>query len=246
MIIHKKSKISGNILFIILIAIGLFAALGSVVMDGESTTNKISEDKAKIYAQDILAYANAMEGAVQRMLDRGVSENDLCFDFDEYPGGNADYEHAACSETKNRVFHPSGGGMRHRTPDADYFDSAFNTDFRTGQYLISAQSEVYGIPQASQSETDMQELILFTHGLKKEICTQINNHLNKDNPGGIPPEEGGSVSRNNSTIYFVGSYTVAGFNISGKLSDHARYCVQSSGTGNFQNGYVYYHVLHAR
>lgn len=245
---HKNTSKKGNILFIILIAIGLFALLGSVVMDGESTTNQIGEDKAKIYAQDIISYANAIETAVQNMLARGVSERDLCFDFDVYPGGANGYEHAACANTKNRVFHPDGGGASYKIPPAIYFDPAYNTDFRTGLYLFSASAEVYGVPL--MTGLDNTELLLYVFGLKKNICIQINNFLNIGLKNADPPIEQSSLATNTSSIRFTGSYTANSFDIGTptlyEIKGKNAACVQSSNTGNFSDGYVAYFVLHAR
>jgi hypothetical protein len=245
---HNNKSQKGNILFIILIAIGLFALLGSVVMDGESTTNKIGEDKAKIYAQDIISYANAMETAVQNMLARGVSETDLCFDFDVYPGGDDGYEHAACSDTKNRVFHPDGGGASYKIPPAIYFDQSYASDLRAGSYLFSASAEAYDVPLTTALTNT--ELLLYVFGLQKNICIQINNLLNIGLKNADPPIEQSSLAINNSSIRFTGSYTANSFDIGTPTTNEIKgknaACVQSSNTGNFPDGYVAYFVLHAR
>lgn len=241
--------VSGNILFVILIAIGLFALLGSVVMDGDTATNQISKDKAKLAAQEILAYAQSVEQGVQRMLSKGVSENDLCFDYDEYPGGNSDYEHAACATESNRVFHPSGGGVRYRAPEANYLDTAYSAQTNYGTYFISAVADVLDLPRGTGSAGN-HELILFLPAVKKNICIALNNILNIGLKNQEPVAEFQVAFTNNA--HFQGSFTPGPSNQIGNMT--APYDIWSGKhNGCFQaeadlyaDGYVFYQVLHVR
>ena len=242
---HNK----GNILFIILIAIGLFALLGSVVMDGETTSNKIGEDKAKLYAQDILNYANAMENTVQKMMANGVRETDLCFDIDgTYPGGDTGYEHAGCATEANKVFSPQGGGAKYMVPPSEYFDPAFSSDLRTGLYIFSATAEVYNLPMGTAlNDTD---LLMYVFGVKRELCIQLNNMLEFGEKNAEPTVETSSLASVFSTIHFKGSYTAATFDLGtpGLTIIHGRPagCLKGGAGGNFENGYTAYFALHIR
>lgn len=240
---------SGNILFIILIAIVLFAMLGSVVMNGNTTTNKISEDKAKLYAQDIISYANTLESAVQTMLSKGVYETDLCFDYDAYPGGNADYEHAGCADEKNRVFSPNGGGVHYMTPASRYLDSSYSGENRYGLYTIGGNTYVDDIPLGASVNSG--ELILFLPALKKDICEAINNALNLNNATALSAvEAGNSMPLLNTSAFYKGSFgngTQIGGGTGAYFNGKAKACFQQDPASTiYANGYVAYFVLHAR
>ena len=102
------------------------------------------------------------------MLDRGISESDLCFDFDTYPGDNTNFEHAGCTEEKNRVFNPNGGGMRYSKFPAKFFDNSFSAELFDETFFVSGTIRIHDLPLTNSS--DEAELLLVIPAIKKDIC----------------------------------------------------------------------------
>ena len=200
----------GNVLFIILIAVALFGALSYAVTQGmRGGGSDISKDQAGLYADEILDYAKSVEIAVQRMMARGVSENDLCFDIDQYPGGNTTYEHASCSNTRNRVFHPDGGGISYRAPSIDWLDPDF-----------SFVERFQGAINIDSVGTNAAELVWQFNGIREDICKAVNVRANVVDGFGadVPQENNDSATTGNP---FTGTFGV------GNLADN----VGDDGTG---------------
>lgn len=106
---------SGNVFFIILVGIVMFAAL--MYTFSRSTrqgTESLGNREAELAASDILSYAQKVERGVQRVLARQVSEVEISFanDFD------TDYVNPNCSVNRCLVFHPEGGAVTWKAPPA--------------------------------------------------------------------------------------------------------------------------------
>ena len=73
-------KQNGNALWFILLAIALLGLLTAVMTRSSGTDNDTgSYEKNQIAANEILQYAKSIENAVQNLLARGCSENDISF-----------------------------------------------------------------------------------------------------------------------------------------------------------------------
>lgn len=191
----------GNVLFIILIAVALFGALSYAVTQGmRGGGSDISKDQAGLYADEILDYAKSVEIAVQRMMARGVSENDLCFDIDQYPGGNASFEHASCADTKNRVYHPNGGGIYYKSINVKALDSANSANSTYALPYIQSGYQMVGIGNES-----LPELLLQINFITKDVCMAINRSVGVSNDDGDVFEEDNTAA----SIAFVGNFAAA-------------------------------------
>jgi hypothetical protein len=228
----------GNVLFIILIAAALFGALSYAATQGMRSGGKdISKDQAGLYADEILDYSKSVEVAVQRMMARGVSENSLCFDIDQYPGGNNGFEHAACADTKNRVYHPNGGGISYKDINTDALDSANSANSTYALPYIQSGYQMVGIGQES-----VADLLVQVNFVMKDVCLAINNALGILNDSGDVFVESNTAA----SVIFKGIFAAAP--VADTLNDggvgyegKSVYCRKTSG-GTYQ----FIHVLLAR
>jgi hypothetical protein len=112
-----KNSTSGNIFFIILIAILLFAALGyAVTQSMRSSGGDVNKEMVELQASQILQFTTAIKGAIARMILNGVPLSGLCFDSAGFLSvdatwGGTWYNHAGCAAPANRVFESTGGGV---------------------------------------------------------------------------------------------------------------------------------------
>lgn len=215
---------SGNVLFIILIAIGLFASLAFVVTrsaQNENTT-AMTEREARLAGTDIVNYTQQIERAVSRLRQKGISENDISFANNEVSG----YEYNPVKPAKNNVYHRNGGGAKWRSPVQQYNDGS--------EWLIIGNTCVSGIGRGgSDCHTDSEsneELLLILPNVKEEICENIT--IASGLVASVPDDSGNGYS----TSKFTGSYSDGTIINIGTNPPKA---------GCFKSGlaYHYYHVL---
>ncbi len=242
----KHASISGNVLFIILVAIGLFAALAAAVMNSEGGGKNAGSERAALYANDIALFAGSVEQAVGRMFARGISESDLCFDLDGATGGDTRYEGpAGCATIANRVFHPQGGGISYQAPSDRYLDPSFSSFRFYGEYLITDQTSISHVPPNGSSSTT--ELMILLPYVTKEICIALNDMVT-DWPKGIDPYLDSATSIENRDNYrYQGTFIYARVISNSTYFDRVTRGCYRQGSGQWpNNAYIAYFTLRAR
>ena len=104
---HRLSDQSsrGNALFLILIAVALFAALSYAVTKSGRGGGTISKEKALLDAASLVNFGNAINAAVQRMIITGTAAPDTLVFETAFKSG------VPCSTGDKCVFAPEGGGL---------------------------------------------------------------------------------------------------------------------------------------
>jgi hypothetical protein len=109
---------SGNVLFLILICVVLFAALSYVVQDSSRVTNSTTGlEKSKLAVGEIESYIVQNRLAISRMLSHGVELRrlDVRSSLRRAVSGATRLEaNAACTTTDCQLYHPSGGAAFYR------------------------------------------------------------------------------------------------------------------------------------
>lgn len=170
---HRDGQ-SGNVIFIILIAIVLLAALTfSVTKSQRSGMGSMTPEKAALAANEILSYSSTVENAVQQMMMAGTLDNELCFDSPKWPPkALLDNDHAGCAVPRNKVFDPAGGGVTFQDANDEWFaPEREGTDWTWGDWLFMDRSNVYNLG------TSENELVMFLGPIRREICLNINKKL---------------------------------------------------------------------
>ena len=197
----------GNVLFYILIAVVLLGALSFAVSRGTIiSSDKISEDKAKIYATEIIEYANIIGSSVSQLRLRGCSVAQISFENDVTAG----YTNASAPSNKTcHVFDPSGGSVEARLPDATWVNIGHLGWPLFGQLFFPSAYCVYNVgtdsPTLCENDGD-EELLIQILYLDQEVCTQINNLLGVTNPSGNPPQNNQNSWPAASTAKYTGSF----------------------------------------
>jgi hypothetical protein len=71
----------GNVMFYILIAVALLAALiFAVAQSGRGNIQQVSEEKARLFATEIIQYTGTMANGVAQLRLRGVRDTEISFD----------------------------------------------------------------------------------------------------------------------------------------------------------------------
>lgn len=233
------NKQSGSAIFIILIAVALFAALGYAFMRGNRGSTAIMTDEAaKAYAGQIIAYGNDIRSSVKRMNLRGIKDTDLSFDNSVYQmvSGNPLHEsghNPNCTLDNCRLFSTSGGQINPiQLPEAAflYYGSSPPSNFAKPGAL---RFRVIGLEGSKSSQSDLFVQFSF---VKKEVCQAINKILNYNFTDDIPAQDTYDISEYDGTYPSlsdpIGNTVVA---LKGKSS----FCIPTSDPNN----YAYYQLL---
>jgi hypothetical protein len=154
---------SGNILFIILLAIGILALLTyalsrSSEQQSQGVDRQVSDDE--IY--HLFTQVAAINGAVNQMVENGKHPDDLDTDISALKPGDGGYE-AAPHDTK--IYHPMGGGVGYLAASSTAATPVANN------FKINATSIVTGVGATDVTEGD----ILFTATVSSlAACQRIN------------------------------------------------------------------------
>ncbi len=220
---------SGNVAFIILLAIALFAALSFILTQNrDSNTSLITEQQAKIAAQEIISYGTSLTGAFQKVKLRGCLETQLNvyhvtdFNWGTYTNG------AAPTDKSCNIYDSNGGGVNSLKADKSWFVDGYPTSY----WGYSKDSDYTNIG------TTAADLVFYLGGLKEPICIQINNLLGIGQKDAAPPS-----TSFYDTFGFVGSFpasaafTMNQTDVNGKLA----FCVKDT-----DNYYKFVQVVLAR
>lgn len=195
----------GNVLFLILIAVALFAALSyAVTQSTRSGSGDTSSEKNKIGSAQLAQYPAGVRTSVVRMVLGGVPVDGLLFDGPSdfatgvYNGANkADYY-------RYNVFHPTGGGAIFQNAASDLLVPEANSETATGTdakykgaWVFSSAYQINGIGMTDSTDPLANDIIAFLPGLTQSICRKLNDELGISDPASsdkIPENFGGSLS----------------------------------------------------
>lgn len=232
---HIRQGEQGNVIFIILITIILFAALSFAVGDMLNSgirTNTIGEEKSRLMAGEILDYTRGLRQVVQDLkISEGCTDTEISFDNTIVAGYNF------ATRTECKIFDSDGGGLGYQAPSNDWLDSAQSAKAEYGDLVFSG---VNIVPDLGSDTLD--ELIVFIPYLKKTICAQINERLNLTTAGQDPPKDTANV------LYtkFAGSYgSQEPINTTPAIDGKTTGCFEGGGTPS-AGSYHFYQVLITR
>lgn len=175
----------GNVLFLILIAVMLFAALTAAITKSEQGGSSMTKERSLISASDYMSYASNIEKAVGRMLSQDISENQLSFStpnwlFNDGTRIETDAMFTSCTTASCKVFNPGGGGIEAKTFTDNQPASPAANDIKSGHAGVFSL-KITGVGTADY------DLVLLIAVLDTDTCKAINNQLKIVNPGDHPP-----------------------------------------------------------
>ncbi len=190
---NRHARQRGNVFFIILIGIVMFAALMFTFTRGvRQGTESMSGREAELAASDIVAYGQQMQRAVERILGRSISEADLSF----ANAVDTNYTNPDCGDNRCLVFHTEGGAATWKDPP----------DGATGIYFIGPNRVGSADGTTKDIGTSARDLVLLLR-VDAGVCDAINAITNKY-------ATWVSAGSHNATTRFIGDYTVGGGTIS--------------------------------
>lgn len=228
---HASRSESGNVLFLILIAVALFAALSyAVTQSTRSGGGDANRETSLVNSAQITQYPASVKTSITRMIvSLNIDPTNLEF--------NPPATFAALSANQNGVFHPSGGGATYQlAPDA-VVDTAVNA---TKEWHFNGENEIKNIGTDGAPSVSSADIIAFLPGVKLSICQKIHDQLGISTT--IPDLSAAGIDATTDMDSVGGagtSITAPG----GGIITHATLDGQPQGCFEDAAGYVYYHVL---
>jgi type II secretory pathway pseudopilin PulG len=251
----NSHNISGNVVFIILIAVALFGALSYAVTQGFSgaNANRITKQQAKAAATAIIKYATDVEQAITRLqLVNDCSDEQISFERHPFDGSDTDYINLnAPSDFSCHVFHPDGGAVPLYEIPAKWIDPNVTAwPENAGEIVFTGDMPVALLGQDEDLNSSSSELTLYVQYINTDLCTALNKAV-KLNLSGIPTENVANfAARTSSQDLFKGSYDFPHLNsrIGSVDFPHGRSsgCFARSDDGSPDVPHAFFHVLIAR
>lgn len=165
---HKTTR--GNILFLILLAVVLFAALSYAVTSSMRGGGRdASSEAVSAKASEILNYFAELSTVTQRMmLINNVKDYELNFySQNPYAGVVGNYDNVNCATDTCRVFSPNGGGASNKKL-MNYQREGGAGPPGVGRIFLMS------VPGAG---TDLPDIIFTYYAVKMELCKEINRRM---------------------------------------------------------------------
>lgn len=229
---NNPSSLRGNVLFLILIAVALFAALSyAVTSSSKGGGSGIDKDKMKIEAAKVVQYSASMEQAITRMmLINQCADTQISF---ENPIVGGYVNGSAPADKRCHVFDPAGGGLAWQ--EGDSFTN--RSDLFSGNFW-GADWWIWGGQSIQDLGTSASDLILMLR-VDADFCRILNE---RQSVSGIPMDA--DISAGTFTGAYTGPSRVILDEAQGAdLRGHHFGCFDEV---SIPDAYFYYHVLIAR
>lgn len=158
---NMRRNEQGNALFLILIAVILFAALSYAITQSNRSGGNTARETNLISSTTVTQYPSAVRTGVTRMLLRGRIPSELLFHAPgSFTGGSEHLE----------VFHPSGGGVSFQNVDPNTVD-VNASGVPQGQWYFLKNKVVTDVG------TTTGEVVAVLTRVKTGVCQQINEQI---------------------------------------------------------------------
>lgn len=155
--VYRRAQEAGNALFLILIAVTLFAALSyAVTQSNRSSGQSASEEANLIASSQVTQYPSGIRTGITRMLIKGTGVSELTFNAPGSYGGDATVE----------VFHPSGGGVVFQSASPDVV-----ADPATDVWVFRDDVAI------TDMATTSDDVVAMLPGLRLGVCQSINEQV---------------------------------------------------------------------
>lgn len=154
---------SGNVLFLILIAVALFAALSYAVTQSTRSGGGSTERETSVLSgASMTQYPAGLRTSVVRMVLSGTDITQLEFDAPSV---------VLTTNERVSVFHPRGGGAVFQQAPANLM-----ANNQAGAWFFNAN---WDIPDIGLSDNaDGNDLIAFLPGVTRAVCSAVNEEVN--------------------------------------------------------------------
>ncbi|HEU4838469.1 MAG TPA: hypothetical protein VFS88_03550 [Micavibrio sp.] len=239
----------GNALFLILVAVALFAALSFVIVySTRSGAGSTSEEKPRLVASQILNYSISVTTGLNRLIARGCRLDEINFEHEPFDGSDPKYLNPNSPDDFScHVFHAQGGAVPYQIPPAEAQDipPGKTADMQEYYYNLSHQVPGVGTDNLGTGTADSKDLMIIMPYVSLEVCRAFNKAINREYEA--PPEDTNTldiVGFAGGDIAAMGSSDIE--DADGILHGQAAACIYAaslSGAATADDGYYFYNVI---
>lgn len=185
--IENRGGESGNVLFLILIAVALFAALSYAVTQSTRGSGSADGETNLISSAQLTQYPAGVRTAVVRMLIGGTAVDELLFNdpsfFDKagFTGPSA----TAIANRRRAVFHPEGGAATFQLAPADSVTAAAAGE-PLGTWFYNNVAQIQNIGLTGATGGAGNDVVAYLPHINSGICRRVNEEMGLGNT--IPTE----------------------------------------------------------
>lgn len=220
----------GNVLFLILIAVALFAALSYAVTQSSRSGGDAGRETNMINAAQLTQFPASVRTSVMRLVIDGVPVENMHFNTP------SDIVNAGVS-----VFSPSGGGSVYQQAT-----SSIMADQRPGKWYFNLEFEVLDLGNSGNDGVTDNELIAFLPNITRPICERVNQEAEIPNLPVTSSDLSATYEENMDDSYTEPTgagvdliAAMAGSDAEDDMRGKAFGCFRNTSTGD----YVFYNVL---
>lgn len=172
----RVSYEKGNVLFLILIAVVLFAALSYAVTQSSRGGSSAASEQADLQASRLMNYSAMVKTAIMRLkLREGATVGDIYYNSDIYKrisGSPAPAALGSPADPSLYLFHPDGGGLSEMTFEDIAVDcsSCPTAYIRPGHMLMAWVN-------AQWLGTSADDAAITFFGMNQGVCEAINRKV---------------------------------------------------------------------
>ena len=226
----KNNEERGNVLFLILIAVALFAALSYAVTQSTRGGGDADNETSLISSASLTQYPASLKTTLLRMqISDGVASTRVEF--------NPPSDSSNCTDSgANCIFNSAGGGASYQTAPSNVAGGA-SWIFNSNNDIHDVGTNSGGTPTAATAE-----LIAFLPGISATICRKINDEFGITD---IPTESGIEMAAANDQTSPDGSAApTPSFAANQVIGDNVA-ALDGKPFGCFQQPAGTYHYYHA-
>lgn len=180
-------KESGNALFLILIAVALFAALSYAITSSGRGGGNITKEQGAIYATQLNEFLSTLRYGTERMRLRGIPYEEIEFHY----GGACGTNYTLCDTGETCLFSSEGGGVTFpNLPDNAFVKASTGMGYPgntasefTTNFWLDCDGDIYDWVGNGTTESDRGFFLL---DLTRETCLAFNKGLGLE---GIPGDD---------------------------------------------------------
>lgn len=191
---HRVQDEKGNALFLILIAVALFAALSYAVTQTGRGSGGSSKEQVTLEIARINDFASQIQSGLQRL---SLIQNTPEYLVDYHDPAPAAWcaandpitANSFCTSNTCRLYDPQGGGVA-----SGFVVSPQYRDTRGGAEMDAGCPEYWNITVNGVGQNNQNDMVLELQGITKAFCIAWNNYAGIVNPGGNPPQSGNNAA----------------------------------------------------
>lgn len=225
----------GNALFLILIAVALFAALSYAITNSGRGAGSIDKETAQLGASQMMQYGAELERAIQRMhVINGIPIENLDFRSDKIlnnSGANPNISNNSCTDTSCQIFHKDGGNVTFQNFEKYAVlpaPAGWGVTWEKPGHHLPIMAGIVGFG------SDKAEIAIRIPAIQTNVCNAINRLLKLDeNPSyDLTGENFYSFRLNTTTALDATDTWFFGDDVS-DLERQGAFCMHDSGYGHY-------------